>query len=244
MVALSLIAVLCATAYLLHLRHKSRTLSATNHSRADGAERDLVRRLVRYGLPKERIFHNLFIEKANGEYSQFDAVALTDVGVIVFEVKSYSGEIEGDGHENTWRQRLAGGTKCHQFYNPVFQNDGHIATLRKAHSGLKGIPIFSVVVFYGDCSFRSLRNIPDRCRIIKPNKLSVTLNEILTANPKIGYSNRDAIVGVLRKGAANGENSRIVEAHRRTVEQRFNHRRRTTYPLWPRIKRLISRLCR
>lgn len=244
MVVLVLSLVLCAIVCYLLLRLKNRARRTSNHSRADSAERDLMRRLVRYGLPKEEVFHNLFIEKTNGEYSQFDAVALTDVGIIVFEVKNYSGEIEGDGEENSWRQRLAGGTKRHLFYNPVLQNDGHITTLRKAHRQLKSVPIFSVVVFYGDCHFSSLRNIPSRCRIIKPSRLSATLDDILSSNATFAYSNKEAIVGVLRKGATNGTNRRIVEAHERTVQQRFSKARRTTYPLWPRIKRLIVRLSR
>lgn len=231
----------CTLALVLWVRRMRAIRSVTNFSRGDGAERDLVGRLVRYGLPAESIFHDLFIEKTNGEYSQFDAVAITDVGIIIFEVKNYAGDIEGDGRSEVWHHKLAGGTKHHRFYNPVFQNEGHITTLRKAHPQLRSVPIFSVIVFYGNCHLRRLSHIPDSCHIIHHNRLTKTLDEILTHNPPTTYRNRDTIVNILRKGVANGADRRIVAHHRRTVQQRFGSRHRTSHTLWPRLLPLCGR---
>ena len=59
--------------------------------RGTWSEQDLAARLERLGLPPSSIFHDLYIQKPNGCYSQIDVLALTSVGIIVFEVKDYSG---------------------------------------------------------------------------------------------------------------------------------------------------------
>ena len=41
------------------------------------------------------IFHDLYVEKHKGHFSQIDLVVVTEVGIIVFEVKDYSGWIFG-----------------------------------------------------------------------------------------------------------------------------------------------------
>lgn len=65
--------------------------SVTPLYRGTASERDLVFRLLNNGIPATTIFHDLLLEKVNGEYSQVDVVVPTKVGILAFEVKDYSG---------------------------------------------------------------------------------------------------------------------------------------------------------
>ena len=61
--------------------------SVTQLNRGTWSEKNLVLRLLKVGLPSNTIFHDLYIKKSNGTLSQIDRVVITDVGVIVVEVK-------------------------------------------------------------------------------------------------------------------------------------------------------------
>lgn len=55
------------------------------------AEQKLISSLKNYGIDSKAIFHNLYVRKSNGKYAQIDVTVLTNRGLIVFEVKNYSG---------------------------------------------------------------------------------------------------------------------------------------------------------
>lgn len=59
--------------------------------------------------------------------SQIDVVVATNVGIIVFEVKDYSGWIYGNGNQQKWTQVLSHGREKYRFYNPILQNRSHIS---------------------------------------------------------------------------------------------------------------------
>src|SRR3954469_12835443 len=83
--------------------------TVTSPNRGTGTERDLVLTLLKSGVPKETIFHDLYLKKSNGKYCQVDVVVATSVGIIVFEVKIYSGWIFGTCYQKQWTQVLAFG---------------------------------------------------------------------------------------------------------------------------------------
>ena len=65
----------------------------TKPNRGTWSERRLVLKLLKFGIPPQNIFHDLYIKKSNGEFSQIDIVVLTGVGIIVIEVKHFNGGI-------------------------------------------------------------------------------------------------------------------------------------------------------
>ena len=71
--------------------------SVTSLDRGTGSERSLVLKLLKSGIPSETIFHDLMIKKGNDKFSQVDIVLATTQGIVVIEVKSYSGWIFGNG---------------------------------------------------------------------------------------------------------------------------------------------------
>lgn len=80
--------------------------TVTDTHRGTKSERRLILNLLKNEIPAITIFHDLYVERYMDWYSQIDAVVVTRVGIIVFEVKDYSGWIFGKGYEEQWTQVL------------------------------------------------------------------------------------------------------------------------------------------
>lgn len=172
-------------------RHRDIQLlkTVTLPNRGTWSERRLIIELLKQGVPSQTIFHDLYVRRSNGNYSQVDIVVPTKAGIIVFEIKDYSGWLFGKGYQSHWCQVLAYGDEKHRFYNPVKQNETHIASLRQ---NLKrcisaNTPIYSVIVFYGNCVFRDISGIPNNTFVIKPHELSDVLSVILSQDINANY---------------------------------------------------------
>lgn len=94
--------------------------------------------------PKSMIYRNVLVEDVDGRRAEIDLVLLHEKGVVVFEVKNYSGEIFGDEKNKLWGHRV--GKKTYRFYNPIMQNERHIEVLRRK-LGNDRLKFYSVVVF-------------------------------------------------------------------------------------------------
>jgi hypothetical protein len=194
--------------------------TVTRPCRGTKAERRLVVRLLKSGIPPHHIFHDLYVKRQNGTFSQIDVVAITTVGLVVFEVKDYSGWLFGKGYQEQWTQVLAYGRRKYRFYNPVLQNQGHIKALRKAIGLSEYVPIYSIIVFYGNCVLRDISIIPDRTFVIKPSKLSKLMRLIIANNFPQSYICEDGIVDILQTAVANGADKAIRRQHIKNVRNR------------------------
>ena len=149
---LLLIGLILWIAYQIYLKRKERKLieQVTPITRGEKSERKVILSLLKEGINPKAIFHDLYIQKPNREYTQIDVAVATKAGIIVLEVKDYSGWIFGNEHQKYWTQILAFGKEKHRFYNPVMQNYGHIQAIRQCLPNNPDIPIFSVIVFFGN----------------------------------------------------------------------------------------------
>ncbi|UMY64679.1 MULTISPECIES: nuclease-related domain-containing protein [unclassified Flavobacterium] len=89
--------------------------TVTERHRGTSSERELVLQLLRMGFRNTAIFHDLYIRNRNGTYTQIDLVLATDVGILVFEVKEYSGWIFGTGTQRNWTQVMGYGRYKYPF---------------------------------------------------------------------------------------------------------------------------------
>ena len=181
------------------------------------AERRLVNQLLNMGIPSDMIFHDLYLKKNNGKYSQSDVIAITNVGIIVFEVKDYSGWIFGSGHQQQWTQVLNYGKEKYRFYNPVLQNNTHIEEWKKKYKEFQNIPFFSVIIFYGECELKKISNLPYNCYVINDLALHYAYESIITENMPINISNIKTIRSHFLEAAANGNNPEIQQQHARNI---------------------------
>ena len=134
--------------------------SVTSLNRGTNSELLLILQLLKNGFPSVTIYHDLIIKKENGQFSQIDLVLVTSEGIIVFEVKDYSGWIFGSGNNTNWTQVLSYGKKKYKFYNPIKQNNNHISELKKTLKQFENIPFFSVIIFFGDCELKEINYVP------------------------------------------------------------------------------------
>ena len=76
----------------------------TTADRGTSSEHELISTLLDYGISPKAIFHDLYVENGKYGFSQIDVAVATRVGIIVFEVKDYSGWIFGRGKDMKWTQ--------------------------------------------------------------------------------------------------------------------------------------------
>ncbi|RJV42643.1 NERD domain-containing protein [Bacteroides sp. AF20-13LB] len=199
--------------YLVYLKRKERELieQVTPITRGEWSERRVVLRLLKMGINPKAIFHDLYIQKPNGEYTQVDVAVATKVGIIVFEVKDYSGWIFGNEHQKYWTQLLAYGKEKHRFYNPVMQNSGHIQAIRQCLQQNPDTPIYSVIVFFGSSEFKDVTCNANNTFIIYPRSIQQVVSEILM-QPNANFGNKYEIMNLFTKAVQNGNNPMIVSS--------------------------------
>ena len=212
---------------------------STDLNRGTASEREIILKLRKFGIQPQDIYHDLYIRRHNGAYVQVDMVVPTEVGVIVFELKDYKGWLFGDGEHKKWTQILNHGKIKNLFYNPVMQNEGHIFHMRELCPQLRNVPIYSVIVFSGDCRFRKMRNIPKDVHLIYDSKVKKTLKSIFK-NPTVAYPKAE-VVRFLEQARANGADSKIVAEHIEYIRSRHGNEHSSNRLFNPLILRLFRR---
>ena len=192
--------------------------TVTTLNRGTRSERKMVLKILKSGIKSTAIFHDIYLNNGNGKYSQIDLVVATKVGIIVFEVKEYSGWIFGNENQINWTQILAYGKRKNKFYNPILQNKKHVEDLKKFYH-FDGIPVFSMIVFFGNCEFKNLIDLPSRTFLTKSHKSMKSFNEILENNQPAKYENKWEIANFLKQAVKNGENSIIREKHIENIQK-------------------------
>ena len=203
---------------ILKIRDQKLLHTVTKSNRGTKTERALVLTLLKSGIPAVTIFHDLYLRKTNGTYSQIDVVVATKVGLIVFEVKNYSGWLFGTGDQRKWTQVLNYGKEKYRFYNPILQNSMHITHLRKQVKQFEKLPIYSVVVFYGDCEFKDISFIPEGTFLIKARRVREIMKMILSGHEPANYTNKREVVDVLKEALKNGESKEVQAQHAENIK--------------------------
>ncbi len=191
--------------------------TVTSKHRGTKSEQKLILQLLKLGIPSTHIYHDLYIETHNKNYSQTDVLVISSVGIIVFEVKDYSGWIFGTGYQKKWMQILNYGKEKHQFYNPILQNEGHIKALKNCFT--QQIPFYSIIVFYGNSQLKDISKIPNNTFVCYPNNISNIIKYITTQNHTFTYENMSEILQKLKNAVQNGDNTTIIQQHIRNVQQ-------------------------
>ena len=187
--------------------------SVTSLDRGTHSERLLILNLLKSEIPSVTIYHDLIIKKDNDEFSQIDLVLVTSEGIIVFEVKDYSGWIFGSGNNTNWTQVLSYGKRKYKFYNPIKQNNNHITELRKTLKQFENIPFFSLIVFFGDCELKEINYVPKGTYVVKSQRVFEVLNLIKNENEPTKYTNKREVVNKLKELVSLGENVEYQKKH-------------------------------
>jgi hypothetical protein len=207
------------------VRDKHSLERVTHSGRGTSSERDLVLKLLKCGIPAERIFHDLYVEKYKDHFAQVDLVAVTEVGIIVFEVKEYSGWIYGSGNQQKWTKVLNYGKEKYRFYNPIMQNNKHISELKKQLLQFYYVPLYSVVVFYGSCKLKEIDFVPEGTFVAKSERVLEVIKKILKENYSVSYINENEVLRILREAVINGGIIENQIKHRANIKDMLGEHR-------------------
>ncbi len=210
---LFLLIIFCVVGFLIRKYIKDMQLleTVTPRDRGEWSERKTVLKLLKMGIDHRAIFHDCYIRKSNGSYTQVDLVVATSQGLLAFEIKDYSGWIFGHYRQKYWTQVLAYGREKHRFYNPIMQNNGHIQAIRDNLSSNPGIPIYSIIVFFGSCTLKDVTIASDNDFLIYPCEIQRTVRGIMSRSA-VNFGNKYEIMNVLSKAVANGTNQSILSS--------------------------------
>ena len=103
-------------------------------------ERKVNRQLKKLKKRGYVILNDVLLRRKDGNTTQIDHIAIGPTGVFVIETKNRRGRVEGDENMRYWH------IDGHPFYNPVYQNKGHIDALNEVIDD-PTIPFSSMVVF-------------------------------------------------------------------------------------------------
>jgi len=193
--------------------------TVTKTYRGTRTERDLVLSLLKNGIPAETIFHDLYLKKPSGNFSQIDLVVATNIGILVFEVKEYSGWIFGTGQNKYWTQVMAYGKSKYKLYNPIKQNSQHIIDLKNSLKQFEAIPFYSIVVFYGNCVLKDINLIPEGTFLVKSTRVVDITNQLIFGKGLTNYSNKKEVIQLLDEAVKNGEDYEIRMKHFNYVKE-------------------------
>lgn len=199
--------------------------SVTSFSRGTKSERNFVLKLLKMGVPKETIFHDLLLNTNSGKFAQIDVAVATTEGLLVFEVKDYNGWLYGNGNQTHWTKVLAYGRKKYRFYNPILQNQSHIEQLKGTLKQFSKIPFYSIIVFYGDCELKEINYVPRDTYLIKPERIRDVLKEIKQNNGPAPYTNKREVINILLEAVHTGEHQKNHKQHSENIKDMIGKHR-------------------
>lgn len=204
--------------YLFHRRNLKLLSSVTSPGRGTRSERRILLKLLKNGVHPKAIFHDVYLKKSNGEYTQVDIVVATPQGLVSIEVKDYSGWLFGNENQRYWTQILNYGQEKHRFYNPIMQNLGHIKALREQTHQFSILPIYNVVIFDGDCALKDIKYHADNTYVGYSSDIVRVMRKIASFD-YAEYTDKKEVARILHKGVRNGSDPDIVQKHLESVQE-------------------------
>lgn len=133
---------------------------------------------------ESKILCNVYLPKKNGETTEIDLISVNRKGIFVYESKNYSGWIFGNEKDKNWTQCLKGGKK-NKFYNPIFQNKGHISAINSFLSGEYKDCFFSYIVFSERCELKKVSVNAEKTRVLNRQNLQKCFADDMNCLPDI-----------------------------------------------------------
>lgn len=131
----------------------------------------------------KRLMTNLYVPKEDGTTTEIDLVMIAETGFYVIESKNFSGWIYGDDKQRNWTQTFGRGKKF-KFYNPVWQNEGHISALKTA-TGIPDDDLYnSYIVFSERCTLKKVTCRRPHVKVMKRNDLLKSVKRDMAGSSK------------------------------------------------------------
>ena len=127
---------------------------------------------------------NLYIPKADGSTTEIDLLLITKYGFFVVESKNYSGWIYGDEKHRNWTQTFPNKKKF-KFFNPIWQNKGHVKALKEVVGITDDSLMQSFIVFSNNCELKKITVTSANVHVIKRDQMKQRLKRELTKSAPI-----------------------------------------------------------
>lgn len=128
-----------------------------------------------------KIMANLYLPKSDGSTTEIDLIMISQRGIYVFESKNYSGWIFGNEKNKNWTQMLQNRQK-NRFFNPIWQNKGHISALKLATEIEDNNFYKSYIIFSERCELKKITVTSPNVKVIKRSFLLRTIKEDIKAS--------------------------------------------------------------
>lgn len=164
-----------------------------------------------------KIITNAYIPTSRST-TEVDLIMLHHSGVYVVEFKSYSGWIFGSEESQYWLQTFPNGDKMN-FYNPIRQNEGHIASLMKFLGRKDRENFHSIILFSDRCTFKELHCRHTDAFLIHSRELKKTLRK---AGRKTKYALTRSEIRAIHKQLlpCTKVSKQVKKDHLRTVKKK------------------------
>lgn len=142
-------------------------------------------------LGYKRFVFNCYFPTKDGRTSEADVILLHESGLYVLESKNYSGWIFGTETQRNWVQSLPtrrGRAQKNSFYNPIWQNQGHLKWLeeyltRHLETGTAlEVPLYSAIVFGDECELKDIRLTSGQHFVVRRKELLPALAQNAAQN--------------------------------------------------------------
>ena len=80
------------------------------------------------------------------------------------------------------------------------------------------VPIYSVIVFYGECVLKEISFVPRDNYVVKAQRIVEVMDLLHRENEMIHYPNLNEMLIAFRQAVKNGENEEIVWQHVKDIE--------------------------
>lgn len=135
-------------------RVSNHTFMETFFDKGNNGEYKIFRQLEQINISK-LILTNLYIPKKDGSTTEIDILMITKFGFFVVESKNYSGWIFGNEKHRYWTQTFPN-KKKYKFFNPIWQNKGHISALKEVLDITDDSLLQSLIVFSDECKLKKV----------------------------------------------------------------------------------------
>lgn len=101
---------------------------------------------------KYKVYHDLYVPNGEGSTTQIDHVVTSPYGIFVIETKHYRGWIFGKEQQRYWTQTIY--KRKEKLYNPIWQNYGHIKSLKSYLGREEKECFYSIIAFSQDSTLK------------------------------------------------------------------------------------------
>ena len=165
-----------------------------------------------------KLLVNLYIPKKDGSTTEVDLIMISEHGIYVFESKNYSGWIFGDEKNRYWAQTLPRKQK-NQFYNPIWQNNGHISALKSLLAMEDDLIYKSYIVFSERCTLKRITVTSPNVKVIKRDAVARTImQDMMYSCHRLSIQEVDRIYTLLQKYTR--ADAAVRESHVQNIRSR------------------------